>query len=130
METVEKFLAARRDGRTDDAVAMLAPGATVASIWGYQHGEKAQEFLRDEPAFQRREYLTGPSFLKAVDENTVMRTFHFDKNIFEYTDTWSRMYFPHKYREVYYVKDGQIRLVTCSRQNASLWNFVLFNRWW
>ncbi len=128
MDVVEQFLAARREKRGEDAHAFLDPKATLGTVWGYQEPQHTKMYLRDENEFVWRSYLSCKSWMKQIDENTVMRVFHFNRNIHDHNDSYG--WWIHKWREVYFVKDGKIQLVSCFRQPHSIWDFWLFNSLW
>jgi hypothetical protein len=129
MELVQQFIRARMEKRGDDAATMLHENASLGTVWGYHTGaENFTEFLKDEPHFTKRYYLSKPPVLKQIDENTIMRTYNFNRWVgSDFTDAPIGYLWPHKWREVYFVKDNKLSLVTCSRQPTSFWDFVLFD---
>jgi Txe/YoeB family toxin of Txe-Axe toxin-antitoxin module len=129
MDVVQDFLNARREKRNEDAAALLHENASLGSVWGYQSGPaKTSEFLKDERFFRDRSYLNA-SKLQKIDENTYQRVFWFERMVHEYTDRWGHP-FPHRWREVYFVKDGKIALVSCFRQPASMFDWKPFRLLW
>jgi hypothetical protein len=129
MDTVNEFLSARREKRNEDAAGLLHPNAALGSVWGYQSGSSnTAEFLSDERFFHDRGYLQSAK-LEKIDDNTFQRRFWFFRNVSECTDSPGTL-FPHRWREVYFVKDGKISAVTCFRQPCSPWDFKLFRWFW
>ncbi|CUG59000.1 Hypothetical protein, putative [Bodo saltans] len=115
MEVVEEFLRLRREGRGDDAIQLLAPNAAVASPWGgMRYGSSVTEYLKDESTFVKKGFLDNVPIQK-IDENTFQREFTWDRGMFEYGNFGFISHLP-KWREMYFVKDGQIRLVTANKQ--------------
>lgn len=129
MEAVEKFLALRRSGDGEAAFACLSRGASLGSPWGGMHrGPRVHDFLTNEPRFVKRGYLEDVP-IQRVDENTYQRTFTWDRGMGERGNTgyWGFGSLP-KWREVYYVQDGHIRLVTAEklRTSRNIWAFLRF----
>ncbi|KAF8281070.1 hypothetical protein TcG_06865 [Trypanosoma cruzi] len=125
MEVVEKFLALRRDGHGEEAYEMLAPGAALGCPWGgMHHGENVLELLRDEARFVKKGYL-DPVPIEKIDENTFQRKFKWDRGMFEYGNSgFKGLGILPTWREIYFVDNGKIRLVTSDKQlkNRSLWH--------
>ncbi|KAG8347315.1 hypothetical protein ERJ75_001195000 [Trypanosoma vivax] len=124
MEVVEKFISLRREGRGEDAYAMLAPGAAIGCPWGGMHyGDNVRKLLIDETRFVRKGYL-DPVPLVEIDKNTFQRKFKWDRGMYEYGNSGFKGFgiLP-VWREVYFVENGKIRLVTADKQlkNRSLW---------
>ena len=135
MEVVNQFLEARRKGDVSAALGYLEPTATLAGPWGYQNGEAAYtQFLNDEKKFLHRQYLE-PVPIKQVAPDTYQRMFEYDKGMthhhfgrshygntgFGPLDYFLKNYLPllrpcGYYREVYWIKDDKVRMVTCFRQ--------------
>eukprot|EP00796_Vickermania_ingenoplastis_P008623 gene8623-6055_t len=116
MEVVERFLTHRRNGDGEAAYACLAPGAAMGCPWGGMHrGDRVHEVLQSESQFVKKGYLDEVP-IKQLDEMTFQRTFQWDRGMTErgnYGVSWFRN-LP-VWREIYYVKDGQIRLVTADK---------------
>jgi hypothetical protein len=119
MEIVEKFLKCRRDRNVECAEELLDANATLGSPWGYHHGPKEyHQFLADEVHFDKRGYLYDGSALERIDDNTFQRKYQYDRGMAEYPP-----YHSPYYREMYFVKDGKLRFVSCAKQNLMIpWN--------
>jgi hypothetical protein len=114
MEVVQAFIKARRAKEHAAASDMLSETASLGSVWGYQHGKKEYgKFLKDEGGFSRREHLDCDVITK-LDDNTFMRYFRYNRGMSE-----QPLYRVPQYRELYFIKDGKIRCVSCSRQNIT-----------
>ena len=112
MEVVKEFLRLRREKEHAEAAEMLTEGATLGTVWGYQHGKaKYLKYLADEPRFAHRKYLHDDVITK-IDDNTYTRYFGFNRGMSEYP-----LFKIPQYREIFFLKDDKIRLVSCSRQN-------------
>lgn len=127
MDIVQKFLELRRSGKGEAAYSCLAPGAAFGCPWGGMHrGERVREVLTSEPHFVKKGYLDDVP-ITALDDVTFQRTFTWDRGM---TENGNSGYFGFgalpRWREVYYVKDGQIRLVTAEklRKNKTLWSLL------
>lgn len=123
METVKEFLRLRQEKQGAAAAAMVHPNASVGGCWGYHHG--AGEFvpyLREEERFTDRTFLHMGE-LKQVDENTVMRIYQYQRPI-----NPKLFYYgvAPRWREVYYVKEGQIKGVSCFRQEITPWDALCY----
>ena len=118
MEVVEEFLSLRRAGKGAEAAKLLAPNAAVGSPWGgLRYGDNVVEYLKDEGSFVKRGYL-NPVPIEKIDDNTFQRQFTWDRGMFEHGNLgfwWLQWNLP-KWREMYFVKDGQIRLVIANKQ--------------
>lgn len=116
MDIVEQFVACRRKGDAECAIALLAPNASVGSPWSYHHGDKdTARFLRDEVHFDKRDYVENNAPIECISGNIFQRKYNYDAGKAEYPP------FHHPfYRETYFVKDGKISFVGCSKQNLSL----------
>lgn len=124
MDVVATFLEARRDRQGLKAASLVHPNATIGSVWGYHQGvAKTRMFLRDEQDFLDRGYVDKLTPLTKIDDNTYMRTFVFDRHLNDYSGHW----IVPKWREVYFVKDGRISFVHCSRQPNNIWD--VFRIW-
>ncbi|SCU70826.1 uncharacterized protein TEOVI_000240100 [Trypanosoma equiperdum] len=127
MDVVENFLSLRREGRGEEAYKMLAPGAAMGCPWGgMHHGETVQELLRDETRFVKRGYLDHVPIEK-IDENTFQRKFKWDRGMSEYGNSgFKGVGILPVWREIYFVDNGSIRLVTANKQlkNRSLWHVL------
>lgn len=116
MEVVQEFLRLRREGKSDEAIDLLATDACFSAPWGgMKYGDNVRLFLRDEPTFVRKGYLTNVPVEK-IDENTFQRQFKFDRGMFEYGNGGYWFGILPVWREIYFVKDGKIRLVTANKQ--------------
>ena len=114
METVERFLQARREGRVDDTLDMLAPNALVGSPWGGNKTVKESVAqLRLEPTFYERSYLDPRVPIVRVDDFTFTRCFRWNRLMGDLSNHNSLIcgMLP-VYRETYFVKDGRIRAVS------------------
>nr|CCC95342.1 unnamed protein product [Trypanosoma congolense IL3000] len=126
MDVVEKFLSLRREGRGEEAYRMLAPGAAMGCPWGGMHyGENVRNFLKDEARFTRKGYL-DPVSIEKIDENTFQRKFRWDRGMYEYGNSgFKGLGILPMWREIYFVDEKGIRLVTANKQlkNRSLLSF-------
>lgn len=116
MEVVEEFLRLRRDGRGEDAYQMLSPGASFSCPWGgMQHGPRVHSLLVDEARFLKKGYL-DPVPVEQIAENTYQRMFKWDRGMFEFGNG-GYAYFRRLplWRELYFIKDGKITLVTSDK---------------
>lgn len=127
MEVVEKFLALRREGRGAEAYELLAPGASMGCPWGGMHyGENVRDLLNDEAKFAKKGYLDSVPIEK-IDENTFQRKFKWDRGMHEYGNSgFKGLGVLPTWREIYFVDNGRIRLVTANKQlkNRSLWHVL------
>ncbi|KEG13321.1 hypothetical protein DQ04_01071020 [Trypanosoma grayi] len=125
MEVVEEFLSLRRQGDGEKAYEMLAPGAAMGCPWGgMHHGENVQGLLKDESRFVKKGYL-DPVPIEKIDENTFQRKFQWDRGMYEYGNCgYKGIGILPTWREVYFVSNGKIRLVTANKQprNKSIWH--------
>lgn len=123
MDTVSEFVRLRREGKVDEAITLLAPNASLGAPWGGQrYGENVKEFLRDEVSFVKKGYLRDCPVEK-IDDNTYQRKFQWDRGMFEYGNSGTPLSINlPKWREMYFLQDGKIRLVVSSKQpqNKSL----------
>jgi hypothetical protein len=123
MEVVEEFLQLRRDGKGEEAYAMLAPGASMGCPWGgMHHGQRIHDLLMDESRFAKKGYLDSVPIEK-IDEGTYQRKFQWDRGMGEYGNSGFRhVGILPTWRELYFVRDGKIQLVTADKQlkNRSL----------
>ena len=116
MDVVQEFLRLRREGNSEGAMSLLSPGACVGAPWGgMKYGDNVSTFLRDEPGFVRKGYLADVPIEK-IDENTFQRQFKFDRGMGEYGNGGYWFGILPVWREVYFVQDGKIRLVTSNKQ--------------
>lgn len=116
MDTIQHFLDCRRKGMADEAFACLAPGASFGCPWGGMHrGDRCHEVLLEEPKFVMKGYLKDVP-LKKIDDRTFQRVFKWDRGMAERGNSgfWGIGSLP-LWREVYYIKDDQIRLVTMEK---------------
>lgn len=97
---------------------MLAPNAALGSPWGgLRFGDNVVSYLHEEPLFVKKGYLDEVP-IQRIDDNTFVREFKWDRGMFEYGNlgySWLQWNLP-KWREMYFVKDGQIRLVVANKQ--------------
>ncbi|KAK7197460.1 hypothetical protein NESM_000694600 [Novymonas esmeraldas] len=123
MEVVEEFLRLRREGKGDEAYQLLAPGASMGCPWGgMHHGPRIHDLLRDEARFSRKGYLDSVPIEK-IDEGTYQRKFKWDRGMSEYGNSGYRyLGILPTWRELYFVRDGKIGLVTSDKllKNRSL----------
>lgn len=127
MNVIQKFLDLRRNGEGEAAYACLAPGASIGCPWGGMHrGDRVREILNEESKFVKKGYLDDVP-IQQLDEMTFQRTFKWDRGMAERGNSgfWGLGVLP-TWREVYYVKDGQIRLITSDklRKNRTFWSFI------
>lgn len=116
MDVVEDFLAARRAGRVEDAIDLVAENATLSFPWGGRRsGESIKHHLRNEAAFARKEYLSSSVEIKEVAEGTYQRVYKWDKGQYENHNSglgwFTRLqggYNLPTYREIYFVRNGKI----------------------
>ena len=113
-EVVQDYLNHRRNGDVDAALALIADGASISSIWGnyYTGTAVVKQFLHDEQAFNNKDHLQVEAPLVEIGENTFMRKYVFKRKIMEYC-------LPYDWREIYMVKDGQITCNTTMRSHYS-----------
>ena len=129
MDIVAQFLTARAEKRAEDAIALIHPNLTLGSVWGYRTGgAESAEFLRDEQYFHNRNHVEGPTKITQLDETTFQRTYYYNKNVLDFSDAFGERWFPAKFREVYFVKDGKINFVSCLRQPSSIFDFWAIKR--
>lgn len=123
MEVVEEFLQLRRDGKGEEAYAMLAPGASMGYPWGgMHHGQRIHDLLMDESRFVKKGYL-DPVPIQMIDEGTYQRKFQWDRGMGEFGNSgYAHLGILPTWRELYFVRDGKIELVTADKQlkNRSL----------
>lgn len=117
MEVVEEFLRLRREGRGEEAYAMMAPGAAFGCPWGGVHcGSRVHDVLVAEARFQRKGYL-DPVKIVPIDDRTFQRTFKWDRGVTESGNLGSGwLGFWPTWKELYFVEDGRIKLVVAERQ--------------
>lgn len=127
MEAVEKFLSLRRSGQGDEAFALLSSGASLGCPWGGMHrGDRVRELLHEESKFVKKGYLNDVC-IERLGEDTFQRIFKWDRGMGEGGNSgffgWGALSL---WREVYYVKDGKIRLVTSDkmRKNRCFLSFL------
>lgn len=116
MNTIQYFLDCRRSGNGEAAFSCLAPGASVGCPWGGMHrGDRCREILVEESKFVKKGYLDNAP-IQQIDDNTFQRLFKWDRGMSERGNSgfWGLRSLP-LWREVYYVKDGSIRLVTVDK---------------
>lgn len=111
----------------ESAFACLAPGASIGCPWGGMHrGERCQEVLLEEAKFVKKGYLDDVP-IQQIDDYTFQRVFKWDRGMGERGNSgfWGMSFLP-LWREVYYVNDGRIRLVTVDklRKNRTFWSLV------
>lgn len=116
MEAVEEFLRLRREGRGEEAFQMLSAGASFACPWGgMHHGPRVHELLVDEARFVKKGYL-NPVPIEQIAENTFQRKFQWDRGVLEGGNGgWVSSCWLPMWRELYFVKDGKIALVTSDK---------------
>ncbi len=97
---------------------MLLPNAAMSNPWsGKLFGPQVHEYLRDEPKFFVQSHLATGTLSK-IDENTVQRLYQFDRLVAERGNVYKmlgNLSLP-RWREIYYLKDGKIRCVTCNKE--------------
>lgn len=116
MEVVEDFLRLRREGKGEEAYALLAPGASMGCPWGgMHHGDRVHDLLKDEARFFKKGYL-DPVAIEKIDEGTFQRKFKWDRGMGEYGNSGFRYFgvLP-MWRELYFVREGKIELVTADK---------------
>eukprot|EP00759_Apiculatamorpha_spiralis_P018576 PhF_6_TR24943/c0_g1_i3/m.34327 len=110
MEVAARFIALRDNGEDEAVVAMMTENATLGTVWGCISGKKnISNYLKDEKRFRYLEKKFGP--LKQLDDNTCYRMASIRRQMAEYR----RWYKLPTYRETYFIKDNNVRLVIFER---------------
>lgn len=118
MNIVEEFVRRRRVGDSEGASELLAPNAALGSPWGgLRFGDNVHDYLKEEVSFVKKGYLDEFP-VRRIDDNTFVREFRFDRGMYEQGNLgyWFLRWNLPKWRELYFVKDGQIRLVVANKQ--------------
>ncbi|CCW62455.1 unnamed protein product [Phytomonas sp. EM1] len=116
MQIVEEFLRLRSEGKGEEAYQLLAPGASFGCPWGgMHHGKRVRELLADEKNFVKKGYLDVVP-IEEIAEGTFQRKFKWDRGM-EESGNLGRWYFRllPNWREIYFVEDGKIKLVTADK---------------
>jgi hypothetical protein len=118
LQVVRTFVEKRNLKDVAGAMEFLTPNAFLGSPWGYHTGkEKIERFLKHEGSFLSRTYLDPSIAISKIDDGTYQRVYRYQSHMGAYRGPGLLNVFGGvKYRELYFVKDGKIRLVTCFKQ--------------